>query len=603
MAGSVISSTLDEGMAGVLFPQRAPLDVLPEEDARKAKMLWQMLMEAKRWKAQTPYADAEINWDYWEGKQWERQRAPGYSMCVINMIYEMVETFNGHVMDNIQESVARSRKPQYQEVAQTLTKLLGWCDDINSLRSQLDIITRSAECAGFSAFRVDWSDKMDRWRGAPQYNFIDEANFFVSPWARDRRDLRYIIEARNVPLESLVGVWEKAKNVPLGVQDQSLTPLRSLMGREPGGDYQAFSYGNFTQITQGGLGRQGQKDLVTFMDAWIRDPETDAIKRIVCANGVILDEGPSPYDDEEFPHVILNLIPSKHSVYGYPPVSFVRKLNRDLNEMYSYGLDQQKYESDSPMVVSSANATEGKTFTNMPGSVYIDADPKKQGYYLLNKQGANPRWLDMQEMAIKRIRDIAGDVQILRGERPAGVTTLGAMEILRDEASVLVKKMMLHMQRAIREKDLLVIARLRQFFKDDRVVRITGKGNREEHVRINERSGYDLRGEPILKNDIPEDFEADIDFTPMPPGGIQARLERDHALLQAGVVDQQFVLQDLEFDQADVEGLMERIAQQQEAAAKMEMAKTNPELVAEEEDPDPDEMAQAAMAMFGGAAA
>jgi nucleoid DNA-binding protein len=580
-SGVVISGTAqDEGVASFLF-SRATQTELPEEDRQKAKWVWGNLTKAKQWKLACGFAEAEENWNFWLGKQWIRQRAQSLSMAVLNQVFNNTETFLGHLADDIPDSIARPRRMEHQRVGQTVTKLLNWTDDLNDYRALIELCGRSAIITGFSVLRVDWDVTADGQRGAPRHSFVDEGNFFVSPWTRnpDLSDSEYAIEARNIPISYVRRTWpEHAASIPPGVWDGTLTTLREpgqQASRDPWGSYQAFttSDGNVTNFTKG-QSMVKNKDLATLIEQWFRQDD-GTLRYTVCCNGVILEDGPSPYEDEKYPYSIMNVLRNKDSAYGHSMVSFYKKLQMELNEIHSYMLDQQRYESDSPLVVNQVNVEEGQMITNAPGSIYIDSDPNGHGYYLLSKQGANHKWLEMEDMVVKRINDQMGNVDILRGDRPAGVTTLGAMEIIRDEANVLVRKMVQQMLRSVKQKDKLTISRLKQFLKDERTVRVSGSGNTDEFVTVNQRQGMMPNGEWAVENSIPDDFEADIDFSPQPPGGVAAKFERALALIGTPaedgkpIVDRQWVLEAIEEDQERIDELMERIGAQQQADAQM----------------------------------
>jgi hypothetical protein len=290
----------------------------------------------------------------------------------------------------------------------------------------------------------------------------------------------------------------------------------------------------------------------------------------VVANGIVLFDGPSPYDDEKYPYVIFNVLRNKDHVYGCSLVEQLENLQTLINELVSYMIDQQRYESDTPTVVKQENIEEGKVFTNAPGETLIDRTQGGQGYYLLSKPGANPKWLEIINSIKDFLQRIGGNVDILRGERPAGVSTLGGMEIVREEANVLVGKMTKHVISSIRQNYMLTISRLRQYMKDSRTVRVTGAGNQSEYVQVNQKAGIKSDGSWNLKNSIPDDFECDVDFDPEPPGGFQAKMERNMTLLQAGVVDQQFVLEDMDFDSVTIQEIQQRMSQAAQAQQQAE---------------------------------
>ena len=606
--GIVDSGALDNdaGLQTLAGASAVASDQMSQEDFSLAKQLWALYQKAKRWKLR---CGAE-NWpryrDFWEGKQWQRQRPPGLSQAIINVIVETVETQVGHIIDDVPPMIANARQPDHQEIAQMVTKLIQWTDDLNHTDVALELPIRSTAIIGFGVRRCDWDYTMDGARGAVRFADVDADYFFTSPYCKeiDLSDAEYVVQARNLPAAFVRNTWEKGKYVPPGTWDGSLTPMKGP--GESKGDYSAFNTtdGSATQLTKPKSAEDKNRDLVTLLEFWIRQDD-GSLRYVVCCNGLILQNDLSPYNDDRYPFALYNFISSRQSVYGYGIVQFIERLQTMLNESASYELDQQRYESDSPLVVHQANIVEGKRLDNLPGKVLTDRTPDGRGYYVLNRQGAGNRWPDIEERFLARIRDISGNVDILRGERPAGVSTLGAMEIIRDEANVLIGKIVKHVIAARIDEATLAVNRLRQFFKDSRVVRIAGAGNQQEYVEVNKPVGYRADGEMALSNTIPADFEADISFSPEAPGGMQAKLERDLNLLQAGVIDQQFVLEDLDFDKARVDEMLQRMQEQQQAAAQAEAAKTDPAAAAQmqQQQMDPAMMADQAQSILAGMAA
>jgi hypothetical protein len=590
----------------VLFGGFTAAKELTESDRAKAERVWNLYQKAKKWKMQCGGDKWQKWWDFWRGRQWEKRRAQGFSMKVINETYSATETFVGNVGEEIPESNVLARKLEEKPTAEMFAKLINWTHDINEQDTELELPVRSAVVTGTGIRRVEWDWTMDGKRGAPRMIFVDEQYIFFSPYTKKAQTASYIIEAQNVPKEEVVRRWpERGPQVPGGMWDGTLTPLYGgggSLSTAASGDTASFTIPDGTQTQQSSsILKKADKDLVTLMEVWIRQ-EDDTLRYIVCANGMILQDGPSPYQDEKYPYVVYNVIRNKDSIYGYSLVEQLESMQTELNEIHSYALDQQKYESDSPLVVNIANVQEGKHFNNAPGNIYYDKAASGQGYYTLQKQGANPKWFDMEERLRAKMRDISGGVDILHGEMPAQVTTLGGAEIIKQQANVIVSKMTKHVKAAVRNEDMMILDRMVQFFKDERIVRVSGHGGKQEHVTVNERTSLDDNGEWGRKNSIPDDFEADVDFSAVPPGGYQAKFERAMALLQGGVVDGQYVLEQIDEDQGTVEALMQRMAAAQKAQMQAEMAAKG-QAPPPEEEQDPSQMADQLMGMLSGQAA
>lgn len=569
--------TSETGM-DTLFANQS-LNLMSEEDRQKSKMAWDLYQKAKRWKLSWGWENGGRWWDLWRSKQWSKKRQSSFTMAVVNEIYSTLETFLGHLQDDVPDPTVNARNPQQKDIADMVGSLLKWVDELNEFGVDLELPVRAAMITGMGVYRNDWDYDLDGARGCVRYIHIDENGLFTSPWCKRIQDAEYVVEAKNVPLSFIRKNWpERGSIVSPGVWDGTLTPMRGVYGEGLGtriGEIAAFSTtdGSQTQMSRSTISTK-DKDLATLIECWIRQ-EDGTLRYLVVANGIVLADGPSPYEDEKYPYVIFNVLKNKDHVYGCSLVEQLENLQVLINELVSYMVDQQRYESDTPVVVSQDNIEEGKVFSNAPGETLVDRTEGGHGYYLLNKPGANARWLEIINSIKEFLQQIGGNVDILRGERPAGVSTLGGMEIVREEANVLVSKMTKHIVSAIRQNYMLSISRLRQFMKDTRTVRITGQGNQNEYIQMNKPNGMKLDGSFALSNTIPEDFECDVDFAPEPPGGFQAKMERDLQLLSAQVVDQQFVLEDLDFDAQTIQTLQQRMSQsaqaQQQQQAQMIM--------------------------------
>lgn len=583
-----------------------------EEEAKSAKLAWSLKEQGKRWKDMGNFREAKENWRYWDEHQWSYQRPNHLHMSQVNQVFGTIEAFIGHFGDNIPESVARARDPKHGRVAEMATKLFNWANDINRVNGLNELIMRSAAVSCFSVQRVDWDQDMDGKRGAPKFSFVDENTFFVSPWTRDPylSDARWVIEARNLPCDIVKWRWpDKAELIRPGAWDGTLTPEFMSGSADRGfGEYITFPSGGRSVLAAGGATTKSEtKDLCTLIECWIRK-EDGTIRYLAVANAVTLQDGPSPYEDEEFPYAVYNVLRDKDSAYGHSIVHWMKSVQDEINLSHSYMMDQQRFGSVPRLVANQANLEEGKMLSNDPSSALVDQTPDGRGYYLLEQGGANAQFLSIEEMLVSRLREKMGDVDIIHGERPAGVTTLGAMEILRDEANVLVKKMATQILDGIKRRDELCLNRMRQFMKDERTVRITGSGGGQEYVTVNKKVGLGLDGEWIVADNIPDDFEADIDMTPLPPGGVAAKFEQATAMIQTSAEDglplitRSTFMKMTEQDPQLAAENEEEIAQMAQEQAKAQQAEAAAKTGAPppDEPMSPDELRVRAMRLLGG---
>jgi hypothetical protein len=450
------------------------------------------------------------------------------SRAVVNQVWSSIETFVGHVVDILTPPQCYARSPWYQDKADVISKWLQVVWDRSGAKSEIEHVVRSAAVCGPGWVEIPWDETLSGGRGEPTFDPLDERTMFVSPHARTLDKALYVIEAKNVPREYVENHWDPGVPIPKGVWDPSLSGQR---GYSPGG--YGMGYGEFTTTdgSETGYSRYSQNSggkehmgLVTLVKSWIRQRD-GRLRLLIVSNGVVLQDGPSPYEDEDFPYAIFNLIPSMDSAYGRSLIQFIESLQDIINTSLSQILDAQHYAADPMLIVDDVNAEQGNVIENMPGSVLFNQNPNGKGYEWLQGPGFNQAWLQVLEMITNAMDSVLGRVDVLKGERPAGVNTLGGLEIVRDEANIRVRNLIRWVKASVKRCHLLIISRLKQFVKDQRMLRLMTSGGQPEFIEVNKVVGNTPEGAPIVDVTIPEDAEFDIEFGKEEPGGDQARKE------------------------------------------------------------------------------
>ena len=594
----------------ILFGTSMATQANTPEESEVVRLVMGMLAKGKAWKA-TWSKNHDRWWNLWESNHYYDQSSHTLTRAIVNQLWGELETFVAHVTESLPEPICRARTPENKAKAKTISKWLTYEADRNDLGQEMEHPVRSACVTGAGWYAVEWDEKADRGRGGCWLRPRDEKFIFTSPNARNLKECLWLIDGSNVPREFVLKTWPaKGQLVPPGIMDVSLENLRtytenSMTGAQSPTFLQATTTdGSNSSWTgsQGGLGLK-KSDMVTLLKCYIRQDD-GAMRLVVLSNGVLLQDGPSPYEDDDFPYVVINILPTLDTIQGRGLVQFIEGLQVILNNSISYLLDQQRFVADPMLRVSSANLEDGQLIDNSPGAVLPDSDPNGHGYEWLQAPGFNQGWLQIQEMVKDYMDSVLGRVEILQGENPTGVSTLGGLEVLRDEANIRLRKHIKWVKASLKRMYLLTLSRLRQFAKDERMIRLTDSMGREEFVEINKVQGVSLEGGSMVDQTIPEDAEFDIEFGKEMPGGRQARIEM--ALAFAGtpaedglpMVDRQWVLEQAEIEEApEIMARLNQMAQQQMQAEQA--AAQNPQAAAGAAGDPLDEMA----ALLSGAAA
>ena len=433
----------------------------------------------------------------------------------------------GHVADIIAPPNVFSRTSKDEQKAKTVSKWLQIAWDKADGDCELQHVVRSASVTGVGWFEIPWDTSASQGRGEAALLPCDERFIFLSPHARNLKEALYLIDARNVPREFIEKTWERGKEVPPGIWYPQVSNTRSYATVAGEGD--SITESLTTDGTQSGWSRLaggeqgGGKDLVTLLKVWTRQ-EDGTMRLTVVSNGVILQDGPSPYEDEDYPYVQFNLLPTLDTYCGRSLVQFVEGLQEVIDESLSYLLDVQRYAADPMLMVNIANLEEANVVENMPGAILPDRT-EGGGYAWLQGPGFNQSWMTILDSIINSMDSVLGRVDVLKGERPAGVNTLGGLEIIRDEANVRIRNLIRWVKAGVKRSYLLILSRLKQFAHDERELRVNSKSGKAEYIKVNPIVAHDLEGKPKQDDTIPADVEFDLDFGPEEPGGEQARRE------------------------------------------------------------------------------
>lgn len=556
--GVIQSGAKPEGVIEDIVMGARSLVAQEPDEQKLAQTVLSLFQKARQWKAIWA-KDHERWWDIWEGNYWKGRIVKTIEHAVVNQVWSSIETMLAHILDALPEPIARPRSPAGKAKAKLVTKWLRYETDQTELEAVTHHPIRSACVTGAGWYKVGWDWLRQEGHGDVSIDAIDEKYVFVSPYAKSLKEALYVIEAKNVPRDWVKRAWpEMADKLPAGPTDGTLWNVRPY--DEPQAAASAPTAALVTTTTKSDSrwvnsaqipGGPKKTDLVTLIEAWIRQ-ESGELRYVVLGNGVVLQDGPSPFADDDFPYAVVNILPTLDTIQGRGLVQFIEGLQDLLNKTLSMLLDQQRFEADPMLAASSSNLEDAQLLENSPGSVLPDANlaaGQGQGYYWIHGPGFNQGWLQIQQVVVEYMDSVLGRVDVLKGERPAGVNTLGGLEIIRDEANVRVRSLIRWVRASLKRVYKLVLSRLRQFATDERSFRVMGKMGAEDFVTVNPATGVGPDGGLVQDLTIPQDVEFDVEFGKDVPGGRQAELEL--ALTLAGtpaedglpMVDRAYVLE------------------------------------------------------------
>ena len=129
----------------------------------------------------------------------------------------------------------------------------------------------------------------------------------------------------------------------------------------------------------------------------------------------------------------------------------------------------------------------GKDFVHAEGNLGEDAVPQ------ITVEALPQSVYALYENKIEELKQVSGNDDFTRGSASSGVTAASAIAALQEAGSKLSRDMLKSAYRAFAKECYLIIELMRQFYDEERIFRITGKGGESEFVRF---SGEVLRARP-----------------------------------------------------------------------------------------------------------
>lgn len=314
-------------------------------------------------------------------------------------------------------------------------------------------------------------------------------------------------------------------------------------------------------------------------------------RRIITCAGVLLDDGPIPYDDGEIPfdRYVNYLLPREF--WGMSEVEQLKGPQRMINKIYSFALDVLTLMGNPIWMVPSSSGVDPDSLTNRPGlNVEYDGENSPQRVEGVSLQ---PFVLQMFDKLGEVFDSISGSQDVTRGVQPTGVTAASAISSLQEAAHTRIRQKARNLDFYLQGVGQKYLSRLFQFMSAPQVYRLTGKDGAARYFRMQVEPTEGQNGVPGKKVRVtPYTDEGKEDVTGMREYEIRgkfdvrvvtgsslpfAKAEKEGKLLkffELGIIDEEEVLKGSDYP--NWEAVLQRIEEKKAAQAQAEAAAAPP---------------------------
>jgi len=410
---------------------------------------------------------------------------PSYaSNHISNYIHATLETIRPIMTDNNPKFQALARTPEGREKAELVQLALDYEWDRSRMSTKLPQIINTSLITGTGVVYLPWNDKQKQ--VTPMV--INQMNFFPDPMATSMADAEFVIYAtyKHINIVKKLFPHQAEYLTGTGVTDDDLVAQK---------------------VTQ------PISNQILILECWCRDyttidPEEDEhgdIKKgarkypkgrvitVAPVQGIVLNDRKNPYNDGKFPFVLFKDYDVPFTFFGSGDVEQLLSPQFSLNELNNAVIDNAKLTANSPWVVDKNCGIPHNSLTNEDGLV-IRINP-----------GTNLRRMEIPSMPqyiTNKILELKGDIETIagihnstRGEAGDSVVAAQAIMALQEAGQARVRLKVRIMEQALAEVATMWYSRMQQFWKADRIIRIS-----------------DINGKLTMGNITPVDLALDFDI-------------------------------------------------------------------------------------------
>lgn len=313
-------------------------------------------------------------------------------------------------------------------------------------------------------------------------------------------------------------------------------------------------------------------------------------RKVVICNGILLEDGPNPYEDGKIPFQRLPNYLLPREFWGISEVEQIEGPQRMFNKVFCFALDVLTLMGNPIWVVDDTSGVDPDNLINRPGLVV----EKNKDSEVRREEGVQlqPYVLQIADRLAQWVDSVSGSQDVTRGVQPTGVTAASAISQLQESANTRIRLKTRLQDGYLNQVGQAWAARVFQFQTADKVYRLTNDQGASKYFRVSmqpTQMAHPQTGMPVDGKSVhyqPYTDSGQIDPTQamqyQTQGMFDVRVSSDSSLpfnkaekeqrllnfFDRGIVDAEEVLRGTEYP--NYEAVLQRIMQKQAEQAQMQ---------------------------------
>jgi len=412
---------------------------------------------------------------------------PDYaSNHISNYIHATLETIRPIMTDNNPKFQALARQPDGKDKADKVQTALDYEWDRAQMGLMLPKLLTTCLVTGTAIVYLPWNNKKDK-KGQVDPILVNPMNFFPDPMATTIEDAEYLIYATYKPVNVIKKLFpDKAEYLSgAGIQYDDLVAQKVTA-----------PVNNQILILECWCRDYTEMNVMDKNGKEVKQKKYPRGRVITVApnQGIVLKDRHNPYKDGYFPFVMFKDYDVPFQFWGNGDVEQLLSPQFSLNELNNAIIDNAKLTANAPWLVERNAGIPRNSLTNEHGLV-IRKNPGTEVTRMTIPTMPNYIQVKVDEMK-NDIESIAGIHNSTRGQAGDSVVAAQAIMALQEAGQARIRLKVRIMERSLAKLATMWYSRMQQFWKDDRIVRIS-----------------DINGKVTMGEITPQDLTADFDIT------------------------------------------------------------------------------------------
>jgi hypothetical protein len=547
--------------------------------------------------------------DYYKimrGAQWDSRRPKWKNSEIINFVWQTIQSQLPLQTDVRPRFTFIAKEPNDRAFADILDSLAeSDFDTFHWARVVFEILF-DGWVYGTSHAHMDYDAEADLGIGAPYFESVDNLHCYPHPDCNDPNDREsdcFFYVKPTATYKVKADYPKRAQFIKPDVVDKFSKARTELSGLNQNW------FNSDVNLAEGSYGRNDQSTLDDIERTLVfhcymkpvdteetEEKETDqegnekttyVIKKkwpngryVVIANGLVLRDGPLPFEDGLIPYAKYNNYILPREYYGVSETEQLESPQSVFNKILCFSLDCLAMTGNPLWIIDSNSEVDADNLVNTPGSVVV----KNPGSEVRREPGVgiNPTAFTMLDRLTDWFGQIAGQSEFSQGNAEGGVTAASAIEQLIKASRTRIRQKQRNLDDCMTWLGKMYMNRVLQFYSVPKVFRMTNQDGSQFFRKAEVDRTED--GKPVIfYSDYIDDDKGNSQESPQRAVILQGTLDvtvktgselpydvadnerKALALFDRGIIDAEEVLTRLEYP--NKEKILERLASQAQQAA------------------------------------